>query len=460
MRGTTFTLAFFAVLMSLGCSPRSMTTSIGAGPLFSSQRGSENVVVFNHVFVTDLTSLGQLAELSPVAREAYAEDYIRPLMKFLFGPGTHRDIGNPQRNDAITIQWSEARVENGKVVLPFRYIGVWILDADIALKGQIVLPVPRSYDQLFTRDWKKCTDSDPEHATESFYWYFWDPARPGCDHVEGVQYDNVEMLIGTSTNNEKLTFPEYSRMIRDHGNQKQLTLTVAFGYVEDPSRPNPETDTDAGAAEYRRFLKTVRSWPTQFSEQPVYLSEYRGADHSRLVIGHRFTGPLHGVQTSLTVVMAAGVDQMVVFAKSFAHDHDGFFAWMGHSRVGNGFDARHFQSLVAGDPAYYSVNENYQMIYWGGCNSYSYYTLPFFESKANASGGRDPSGTKGLDIVAHGLPSLFIFNAHNAEILTSAVLNWPSRPSFQDMLRDLESNARRYGVNLLAAVLGDEDNLR
>ena len=44
----------------------------------------------------------------------------------------------------------------------------------------------------------------------------------------------------------------------------------------------------------------------------------------------------------INVVAAAGIDQMELFARSFAHDHDGFFGWFGHSRVGSGFDAERF----------------------------------------------------------------------------------------------------------------------
>ena len=45
---------------------------------------------------------------------------------------------------------------------------------------------------------------------------------------------------------------------------------------------------------------------------------------------------------------------------------------------GYGFDANYFRSLMKGKPDYYSITSEYQLIYWGGCNSYSYYALPFF----------------------------------------------------------------------------------
>ena len=107
---------------------------------------------------------------------------------------------------------------------------------------------------------------------------------------------------------------------------------------------------------------------------------------------------------------------------------------------------------------YYSVSPNYQMVYWGGCNSYSYYTLPFFDFKAHIANGLDPYGTKGLDIIANGLPSYFNLNADNGAIVLKHLLNWNNRPSYQTIVNELEARANANGVDVLVAVLGDEDN--
>lgn len=439
---------FLAILFILTAGQASASGLVT--PKFSAPAASENIVAFDHVFVSKFSSLTEVRALDAADRESYIALEIKPLMKFLFGPGTYRSIGSPQLNESIEVKWSDARLESGRVILPYHYIGVWILDLAVASTGSLNLPVPRNYSDLFTTGWKACTDSDPEHATASFYWYFWDPSRPGCDHSEGLQYDIVKMRVGVATLNESTSFPEYSRMIRKTPDGSDLSMTVAFGYVEDPAYPNPDRDSELGAVEYRAYLSTLRGWKTRFTEEPIYLKDYLRGSKSTEVIGHRFHGILNGVPSRINVVMAAGVDQMEIFAKSFAHDHDGVFGWFGHSRVGSGFDAEKFRALVRRDPFYYSVTEDYQLIYWGGCNSYSYYTLPFFALKAE--------GTRNLDIIAHGQPSLFVMNSDNAAILSAAFLNWPNRVSFQEILGQLEKVARRYGVTLLAAVLGDEDN--
>jgi hypothetical protein len=147
--------------------------------------------------------------------------------------------------------------------------------------------------------------------------------------------------------------------------------------------------------------------------------------------------------------MAAGVDQMEIFAKSFAHDHDDFFGWFGHSRVGSGFDAMRFEMMVKLDPTYFSIAGNFQIIYWAGCNSYSYYTLPFFEFKG---------GSQNLNIIANGLPSYFSLNAANALTALDVFLRWPERLSYQFLVRSLESKGAYMGTTILVSVLGDETN--
>jgi len=425
-------------------------------PSFYSPAGSENVVTFEHYYLTDLTNLGDVSEMSADERGDYLDAHIEPLMKFLFGPSTRRGLGGPQRDEIITADWNNPTLVRGRVAIPFRYKGVWILGQDLAARGKWVMPVPVDYNGLFTPAWKRCTDWDPDHATPSFLWYFWDPARGGCDHKKGIQYEDVTLFVGSATRNEPLSYPEYSRMIREVNGRRMLSMTVAFGYVKDRPDPNPDTDPDEGANEYRTFLRHARTW-AGWTETPILMREYEHSGRKNTVVGRRFTAEKDGVQVTLNVVINAGLDQILLFGKSFAHDHDSFFAWMGHSRVGNGFDAAEFRRMLQWHPEYYSISRDYQLVYWGGCNSYSYYTLPFFKFKSEAF-PEDRFGTRGLDIIAHGLPSYFILNAVNAEAVTTAVLNWQERRSYQAIVQAIEGNGSYIGSTILAAVLGDEDN--
>ena len=256
------------------------------------------------------------------------------------------------------------------------------------------------------------------------------------------------------------TYPEYQELLKSDGKANNLQMTFAFGYVEDAQTPNPFTDSDPGTNEFQKFIQTVRTLATQLklAETPILEKEYKGAVRPQQQIGSRFTGKKNGVAITINVVAAADIDQMELFAKSFAHNHDGFFGWFGHSRVGSGFDANNFGNMVASDPSFYSISPNYQIIYWAGCNSYSYYSLPFFKFKADLNPSRDPNGTKALDILNNGLPSLFAFNAFNAETALNIMINWEKKTSYQTWVDTIEAKAASWGSKVLVNILGDEDN--
>lgn len=421
---------------------------------FHSSMGQEHEVMFESYFRTREKDPRVFGRLSADSRQEFIDSEILPTMDFLFGPLTHRAMGNPQRTSRIEVDWSQPRLRDGRIELPYRYQGLWIVSKSIARSGQFSLPVPLSMEDVYTHDWKNCGDSDPDHQTPSFYWYFWDPERPGCSHRENREYMTATVRLGRATPNQTRTFPEYKKLI-----EGGLRMTIAFGYATDPADPNPSADPDVGVAEYRAFTGAFRrKWGQVLSSSPIRQGEYRSSMKPNLIIGERFEGKIEGVQVVVNVVVAAGIDQMEVFAKSYAHDHDDVFAWFGHSRVGGAFDAQTFRGMLRRDPDYYSLSPNYQVIYWGGCNSYSYYTLPFFELRAQTSQGRDPKGTKGLDIIANGLPSYFMLNAQNALITANAFLGWSNPTSYQSLIQSVESTASRMGVLVLAAVLGDEDN--
>ncbi len=422
-------------------------------PWFSSPDGGEYEVSFDATFETRDYTFPQLQKMSMSEKDQLVQESVVPIMDYLFGPLTRRDLGGPRRSRDVVADWSQMREQGGRIFIPYHYRGTWILDR-AAARG-FTIPVPLNLQTVFTQGWLNCTDSDPEHQTRSFYWYFWDPSRPGCDQREGINFIRANVNVGRQTPNQVRTYPEYTRMLRDD----EIKLTMAFGYVEDQNQPVPETDSDYGVHQYRQFLREFRrEWGDLLQEEPIYQQEYLSAPNPDLIIGRRFQGKLNGTRVTMNIVINAGIDQMEIFAKSFAHDHDDVFAWFGHSRVGSGFDANTFGRLVAQNPNYYSITTEYQAIYWAGCNSYSYYTVPFFKFKADASKGLDPQGTKNLDIIANGLPSLFALNSKNAMIVSTHLLNWKNRSSYQTILAEIKAAADTYDQKVLVAVLGDEDN--
>lgn len=420
-----------------------------------SRAADEYSVSFEAVLKTDFKNLDQVKKFTNMQKSDVEEYLLRPTIKFLFGPMTNRVLGGEQKGSVVNIHWNKAELVNGVVVLTYDYQGQWLINKNIKPDAEFHLPLPYNYKQLRTAAWKKCTDQNPEHQDVSSFWYYWDPERYGCDHELNVQYQEIYPKLTNPTRQTKSSYPEYQNMITDN----KIKMTFAFGYVEDNANPNPFADSDYGMGQFRTFISLVKNnlRGTQFTEEAILENKYLGAIDANKRIGSKVNFIRRGLEYEIKIVAAADIDQMELFAQSFSADHDSFFGWFGHSRVGNGFDASKFNNMVVSNTKYYSLTSNYQMIYWAGCNSYSYYTKPFFDFKANLL-DRDPAGTKALDIISNGLPSYFSLNAVNAEVLFKSLLFIEQHYSYQQIVSELEQQSGAAGVTVLVNVLGDEDN--
>ncbi len=422
---------------------------------FYSLNSNEKTVHFNAVYKTTYMSLTDFSNLTDYEKNDILQQGIPSTLRYLFGPLTYRQIGGPQKDYSLSVDWASAKVSNlGYVHIPYTYTATWVIKD--TMPDQFELPLPLSDQTVFTNEWINCTDSAAEHQTPSFFWYFWDPNRTDCDHQLNSEYQTIKIKTDKTKEQQNKSYPEYTHMIRKNANNKNLSLTFAFGYVDDLKNPYPDADSDPGMHEYRKFLSMLRKY--KFEESDILQGEYLGAIHKKNRIGSRFSTVKNGVKVIINVVTSADIDQMELYAKSFAHDNDSFFGWFGHSRIGSGFDADKIKKLLSTQSSFYKVSGDYQLLYWGGCNSYSYYSLPFFKLKADMNPATDPNGTQYLDIISHGLPSLFSLNAANATVVFRALINWKNPTSFQNIIDEIESNANAYGITALANVLGDEDN--
>lgn len=425
-------------------------------PLLYSPYGEELTVSFDGIYLTNFKSIEEMNLALPSDRSNYVAYSIEPALKYLFGPLTHRGWAGIKKTLSLEPHWDAARMTERGVELPYSYRGLWLIDVRFLDQRRTPIPLPYNTSILLSPRWQDCTDQ--EHNTQSFYWYYWDPSRYGCDHKVGQHYQNITPSLSLATQETQQTFPEYQRMKREREGRRVMPMTFAFGYYKEPENPNPDKDLDVGAREYQVFLRELKKiLPANHKESKIMKSTYPNSWGRDWLVGHRYTFTQNDVEFDIKVVMNAGVDQMLLFARSYAEENDGYFGWMGHSRVGSGFDAHRFEMMVRENPERYSISKDYQLIYWGGCNSYSYYTEPFFAMKALVNPD-DPQGSKALDIIANGLPSFFSLNSDNAIIHLKALLGWANPRSYQSLLQEMENQARQQGTRVLAVVLGDEDN--
>ena len=450
---SVYRLILFLFLALAACSQHTKEPSIiarGSERELYAFAGEEHRVHFKALYRSSAKRIEDLENTSLI-------NDIWETTQFLFGPLTYRGLGGIQKGEKIQPLLAQAYIENGRVLVPYDYDATWMIHNSALTDSFLRLPLPFSVADLKTSHWQDCTDSADEHGTWGFFWYFWEPKRPGCDHRRNVNFQEIEVEVGIATPQTTESYPEYARLIHIIDGVPTLSMTFAFGYVEEVSRPDPFKDRDTGIKEFQRFYRVTKEQllAQSFEESPILQSDItRGL----AIIGSQFIGIKDGVRVEVSIVAAAGVDQMDLFAHSYAHNHDGFFGWFGHSRVGSGFDAQNFEYKLKRNSQRYSLTSDYQLVYWAGCNSYSYYTLPFFNLKAQLNPETDPQGTRNLDLISNTLPSLFIFNAANAQVLFQALIQWKKPTSYQSIIQKIEKIADSRGALVIVNVLGDEDN--
>lgn len=426
--------------------PTTLSPDASESALYS-REAREATVEFSAVYITSYQSLEIYKQLEEFRPGMIENIEIPRLMTYLDGPIANRDIG-AIRNVKITVDKASAYMtKSGFVALKYKYEGTWLLKNHI--KKAFAFPVPFNYELINTPDWLKCTDQEPAHQNLSFYFYYWDPSRPGCDQKNGPNYQLVTIKFKEIANT-KLSYPEYDRLLTSGGQKNNMQMTFAFGYVEAIENPDPYKDADHNMENFRKFLERVRFMAKvlDFKETPILQKEYLGAVRAEHQIGSRFVGVKNKIRFEIKVVAAADIDQTEIVAKSYAHDHDAFTAWFGHSRVGAEADANEIHSLISNYPEFYSISKEYQILYWAGCTSYTYYVEPFFKVKS----------TKDLDIVTNGYSSSFSVYEKNAMTWLGALVNWDMRTNYQRIIGDLEQASSNIWRTVLANVIGDEDN--
>ncbi len=304
---------------------------------------------------------------------------------------------------------------------------------------------------LYTADFFKKSNGQCMEATNvdsGNFWYHWEPKKEGCPLVAGQDYSAITAPLNYIPNTNE-TYPEYEKLVRING----LRMTVFFGLENyDETDWNPETNQhDWGGIGFRQqksallnmgfqsYVWTedeVRKWYNPETGKPIPHLETltketpRGTMTIRLFLGN--TGLEHDSKA------------FHIFLKD-AIWNDASVVYNGHSGIGKNLD---IPKIAAARGFKLPISNDYQVFFLGSCVPYSYYTDLFFQKKSSST---DPTGTKGLDIIAYGNESVF---ANNDDVrLTAALLKFMEtgkRTSYQDIVG--------ADADYFLGVSGDEDN--
>jgi hypothetical protein len=295
------------------------------------------------------------------------------------------------------------------------------------------------YTDSLVDDFNPCTDT--HYQDESDFWYFWDPAKDGCDLI-----NRPELLVNIKASvelipNTRVSYPEYDLLYGAKKEFKTLEIAVFYGLIRDENiKPDRLNRRDEG-------YKALRFSEKVLLEKGFELVEKTNQGTNLWRVYELYVDTANGVKTKSRVKLYLGDTGInseddtfhTYLAKAF-EDAD-VLVYDGHSGLGGNLD---LQSL----PTMNFNKKKYQIYFFNGCSSYPYFNGAFFDAKG---------GTKYLDVVTSGLPTFADTAGPNVMAFLENFLEG-KKLSYQTILRSLENSNEDYGT-YLTGVNGDEDNI-
>lgn len=361
-----------------------------------------------------------------------------------------RYINNPgaPRNNPTLKYGRVERMKNNpnKALIHYRYQDVVIFKTKIVAEGaqrDITFLLPKDPSTIYAAGVLKrgtinhCTDA--HYNTEDDHWYFWNPFLEKCPYKSQLR----DYAIGVTAHLKALpsktkSFPEYDLLNRDG----KLTITYLTGIESSFAK------TDYGRQNYEEALKTLTT--------TLGFSVISQPDRWSRKLERRSNGQV------ITINMSFRNQESEAFIQDAA---DGMrksdvFIYNGHSGLGGFLSLERFHDEIS--RRFQIPKDKYQIFFFNGCSSYSYYNKEFIDMKRSpADRAADPENLKDkskyLDIVTNGIESSFALGINSDLALIRAVVQG-KRPSWQDIIQEMYDTD--HELSALTMVNGDGDNPR
>ncbi len=350
----------------------------------------------------------------------------------------------------------------GRLMLKYKFNGKTVFNKDAFSKGtdavlDVPLKLPLSADLIYQQSMGKKGKKDFNFCTDEFYndegdfWYFWDPEQDNCmlnGNTTLIQRPTGKLTI---MENSTDTFPDYNKLYSDNGNKKNLNIVVLLGYVDTINNNLAPHKKDTTYANYIAIYKdlenkgyklTTRKDGFRVSSGGKF--ESKGADFLREYTKSIVTKNKQSVDVKVQIVLAdtdiASTDNTFHYFLVPAFENADILIYDGHSGLGGNLDLASFPQV--------KFKNKYQIFFFNGCSSYSYYNGMFFSSKG---------GSENIDIVNSGLETSSDSTARNAFTFMKFVLAG-QLPSYEFMLGALENSNYKVNGTYLTGVSGEKDN--
>lgn len=379
---------------------------------------------------------------SATPTEASIQSSVKYAMKYVLG-SIHED-GSVYAGFQTKINSVET-LANGEYKVSYTLNGKGVFKASAT---EVKFNVPIVPEKLWALSKEKCHDPK-EEVDEGNFWYSWNPERSRCPLVKNQHWMPIKVKLSPMPATAD-TYPEYERLIVN----SQMTVSVFYGSADHDNQTwNPLDHDDLGAESYKRTRDYLIN-TLGFVAREMSFEELTKVYSLRAKMPKPFA-------EELTKQTAKGLLRIRLFFldTQYMHDESITFHYLlkhalknesvvfydGHSGIGRNLN---LDRIDSNREFKITFNSNYQLIYFGSCLPYAYYTDLFFKRKITPE---DPNGTKNMDILAYAKESHF-GNVENLRILlaldTYMINN--EKTSYQKIIT--ENPKDFFGV------IGDEDN--
>lgn len=369
-----------------------------------------------------------------------------------------------QINFDITFTKVEPGTEKGRIKLSYKFKGKTVFDkrafknSDEAL---VPLKLPLSPDLIYSQslDTKRgqpfnyCTDE--HYNDEGDFWYFWDPQYDNCKLAEDDELvlridGKLKMIPNTD---EK--YPDYNKLYNDNGNKKTLKIAILLGYVDDITNHRSAHRKDTAYQSFLDINKTLKARGfTMLDDKEHKKDSFRmsingnqskGANFLREFVSTIKTDTNKEVDVTIQVLLAdtslGSTDNTFRHYLVPAFEKSDVLIYDGHSGLGGNLNLKYLPKI--------KFNQNkYQIFFFNGCSSYSYYNGMFFDAKG---------GTKNLDIVNAGLETSSDSSARNVLSFMQYIIQG-DLASYEQILKKLEKSNGAENGTYLTGVMGETNN--
>lgn len=356
-------------------------------------------------------------------------------------------------------------IDEGRLQLTYTFKGKAVFDIR-AFKNsdevEVPLKLPLSPDLIYTQSLSEkagqpfnyCTDE--HYNDEGDFWYFWDPQYPKCklaNDNESVLRIKGKLKMIPNTDEK---YPHYKKLYGDNGNKDVLRISILLGYIDDIDNNRSVHKKDTA---YQTFLdiekKMVEGYKFTMLEDKEHKkdgfrmsingNQSKGANFLREYVGKKKTDLGNEVEVRVQVLLAdtaiSSTDHTFHHYLIPALEESDVLIYDGHSGLGGNLSLENLDKVRF-------KQDKYQLFFFNGCSSYSYYNGMYFNAK---------NGAKNLDIVNAGLETSSDSSARNAIAFVSFILQG-DLASYEQILKRLEKSNGAENGTYLTGVMGETNN--